>query len=230
MDELRATLVRALGAWRVWVLEMPCDEVAAMLEGTLGGAQVVSALPDSRPISCVDLRALGRHARTEGVPLVVDNTVVTCAGCPAVRLGAHLSYEPLSDDVTLVGISKDARRTLPEATGLLDALPELASERCAHARRALSARAETWHAKSDAAQVVAAYLRCHPRVAALRYPGLRGDPSFEVAARTLVGGFGPFVDYQLEDEPSWVRWEADDSDVHAQVLALEATLAPDMRT
>ncbi|MBR2682244.1 MAG: PLP-dependent transferase [Atopobiaceae bacterium] len=230
MDELHTTLMRALGAWRVWVLELPCDEVVAVLETVLGDARAVSALSDTRPISCVDLRAMGRQARAAGMYLIVDNTETTCAGCPAVRLGAHLSYEPLTDDVTLVGVSKDAQRMLSGLLQQLDALPELRLERCALMSDEITARANAWHETSDAAQVVAAYLRCHPRVRSLRYPGLRGDPSFEVAARTLVGGFGPFVDYQLKDQPAWVRWEANDTDAREQVMALEAMLASDTRS
>ena len=34
-------------------------------------------------------------------------------------------------------------------------------------------------------------------MAHVSYPGLKGDASFEVAARTLRGGFGPLVDVRL---------------------------------
>lgn len=82
-----------------------------------------------------------------------------------------------------------------------------------------------YRAASDVAQVVAAYLRCHPRVVEVRYPGLKGDPSFEVAARTLVGGFGPFVDYRVPASEGWVRWTAcPDDDPREAVLALEREL------
>ena len=82
-----------------------------------------------------------------------------------------------------------------------------------------------WHASSDEAQVVAAYLRCHPRVRELRYPGLRGDPSFEVAARTLQGGFGPYVDYRLEEGTPWHRIACMGADPRETVIALERALA-----
>ncbi len=83
---------------------------------------------------------------------------------------------------------------------------------------------ERWRAVSDAAQVVACYLACHPRVAQVRYPGLRDDPDFDLAARTLVGGFGPRVAYRVAAERDWRLWEADGRDARDQVMELETTL------
>lgn len=75
---------------------------------------------------------------------------------------------------------------------------------------------------SDAAQVIASYLVCHPRVLEVRYPGLKSDPSFNVAARTLQGGFGPIVDYRMDD--GWHRLVATEVDVRDQVMDLERKL------
>ncbi len=86
---------------------------------------------------------------------------------------------------------------------------------------------ERWRVLSDAAQVVANYLVCHPRVEAVRYPGLKSDPDFPRAANALVGGFGPRVAYRVAGDPAgeWRRWEADDRDARAQVMDLEVLLA-----
>ena len=82
---------------------------------------------------------------------------------------------------------------------------------------------ERWRALSDSAQVVANYLACHPRVEAVRYPGLKTDPDFPQAANELVGGFGPRVAYLAAGE--WRLWEADERDPRDQVMELEALLA-----
>ena len=89
---------------------------------------------------------------------------------------------------------------------------------------ALSSRLgrERWRVLSDAAQVVANYLACHPRVEAVRYPGLKSDPDFPRAANTLVGGFGPRVAYRVAGE--WRLWEADERDAREQVMELERAL------
>lgn len=88
-------------------------------------------------------------------------------------------------------------------------------------------RYRRFRATSDAAQVIASYLVCHPKVAEVRYPGLKADPSYSVASRVLQGGFGPFVDYRLVDENDdvWLRVEATEDDVRAQVMALERELS-----
>lgn len=81
---------------------------------------------------------------------------------------------------------------------------------------------ERWRVLSDAAQVVASYLACHPCVEAVRYPGLKSDPDFPRAANMLMGGFGPYVRYRVAGE--WRLWEADERDVRTQVMDLEARL------
>lgn len=105
-----------------------------------------------------------------------------------------------------------------EAAGApaLDALARLAGE----------LGPERWRATSDAAQVVACYLACHPRVAEVRYPGLKADPDFARAANELRGGFGPRVAFRVVGEGgAWHLWEAGARDFRAQVSELEALLA-----
>ena len=82
---------------------------------------------------------------------------------------------------------------------------------------------ERWRVLSDAAQVVANYLVCHPCAEAVRYPGLKTDPDFPRAANALVGGFGPRVAYRVAGE--WRIWEADTRDAREQVMELEVLLA-----
>lgn len=86
---------------------------------------------------------------------------------------------------------------------------------------------ERWRVVSDAAQVVASYLACHPRVEGVRYPGLKSDPDFPRAANELVGGFGPLVAYRAAGDPAgeWRLWEADARDAREQVMDLEVLLA-----
>lgn len=99
----------------------------------------------------------------------------------------------------------------------LDALTELAK----------SMLAGEWRACSDAAQAVACYLACHPRVAAVRYPGLTSDPDYQRASSTLRCGFGPWVDVCLAggEKPGWLRLDVTDADAPAWVCRLEELLA-----
>ena len=99
----------------------------------------------------------------------------------------------------------------------LDRLAELAK----------SMPAGEWRARSDAAQAVACYLVCHPRVAAVRYPGLTSDPDYQRASSTLRCGFGPWVDVCLAggEKPGWLRLDVTDADAPAWVCRLEELLA-----
>lgn len=84
-----------------------------------------------------------------------------------------------------------------------------------------------WRARSDAAQAVACYLACHPRVAAVRYPGLTSDPDYQRASSTLRCGFGPWVDVCPAggEKPGWLRLDVTDADASAWVYRLEELLA-----
>ena len=228
-EDVARGFARRLGAKRALVV---CGEVHGLLsciaELATGEPLFVTPLAED-PVSCPDLKALGRAAREEGRALIVDNTLPSVAGCPAVRLGAHAALEPLGEGVVLVGLSGDAERALPGLASLMDGLPQLDGAALDELRAAMDVRETTWHEASDVAQVVATYLVCHPRVTEVRYPGLRTDASFEVAARTLVGGFGPFVSYRVQGEPHWRRLSCEPCDPRELIGALEAELRPAIR-
>jgi hypothetical protein len=143
--------------------------------------------------------------------LVVDVSAVSCCGCAAVRWGAHLAVDDLSlvwepgagrPGLRVVGISRDAERTRPGIGTALDAAQAACIDEGwldAEARVALAHGVETLgerlRRRFDAAAAVAAFLSCHPRVAAVRYPGLADDACHETGAEILNGGFGPQVAY-----------------------------------
>ena len=51
---------------------------------------------------------------------------------------------------------------------------------------------------SENALRVASYLQAHPKVAWVRYPGLPGDPSHDLALKYLKGGFGGMVVFGIK--------------------------------
>ncbi len=82
---------------------------------------------------------------------------------------------------------------------------------------------DEWRVVSDVAQVVANYLRCHPRVEAVLYPGLKDDALFKDASTRLVGGFGPIVYVLLEGE--WHVLVCERQDAVNLVMMLEHSLS-----
>ena len=92
-------------------------------------------------------------------------------------------------------------------------------------RLACAMPAGEWRGRSDAAQTLACYLACHPRVSAVRYPGLTSDSSYREASSTLRCGFGPWVDVLLEGDVQWRRVDVTNADAPTWVMRLEAFLA-----
>lgn len=81
---------------------------------------------------------------------------------------------------------------------------------------------DRWHGASDVAQVVASFLRCHPRVEAVRYAGLKSDPLFQAASTSLECGFGPQVSYMVAGE--WRQVVCEVEDPKDAVMSLEHAL------
>lgn len=172
------------------------------------------------PVACADVRGLAAAAHEQGVASACDLSLVGMA-CAAVRLGVDLAFAPAATaDEALVWVARGEQGVVDAARGLLSTGREAGEAELA----LLEQRARTWHVSSDAAQVVASYLVCHPCVVGVAYPGLRSDPSYEIASRTLENGFGPLIDVRLVGEDSWRRVTCTPDDPLAQVTQLEQRL------
>ena len=154
--------------------------------------------------------------------LVADVRRFGCELSPACRLGAWLAIDedPGFSGFVVVGIAKDADErvvTLVEAVAA-DADKIQAAFGLDEAREA---RRASRHHANDAAAVIAAYLRAHPKVAEVRYPGLKDTEQFKIASTQLVGGFGPIVDFRTQELPDvWQRLKATEDDPKQQILNL----------
>ena len=213
VDDRLRTLARGLGAARVRVV--PCDAVVGLLDSSRG-------LLSASPVTCLDIRTAAREAHDAGRSLCVDVSACGPLGCPAVRLGADVAVS-LLDDIAAVGVARGVDDEL------VASLAAEAAESCDDAEKAPSlarARLDGWHRSSDAAQVVAAYLSCHPRVEKVSYPGLVTSADHRVAASTLVSGFGLYVDYvDVSGDGRWQRVDARGWDGITLVEQLENQLA-----
>ena len=183
------------------------------------------------PIGFADLRAQAADAHERGLPLVVENSLATSFGCPACRLGADVVVECLTrawPEGTGRCVALSASRVCPpDLRVALAALPSAVFDNTAVTSlvAALAAFPARRRREDDAAQVVAAYLSCHPLVVAVSYPGLKANPSFKAAASQLTGGFGPVVDYRIRGAAAWERVRCDAGDPKAQAVSLERRLS-----
>ena len=215
--EVVAEYVKMTGAGRARLVPVSfVDELLATL--IAGGASVVEPLAGV-PVEVCDIK--GRAAA--GELLVADVRAIGAEFSPACRLGAELAVaaDARVPGYVVVCMRKCCIPWVAEAVEAKACSAEDVTVAATGAEEQASARVSR-HAASDAAQVVAAYLACHPRVEAVRYPGLKADPSFSRATSQLVGGFGPYVDYTWKESPGeWHRFTATDEDVRTQIINFE---------
>lgn len=179
------------------------------------------------PLSCRDIGKEEQAARLAGKLLAVNVSSVGLIGCAALRRGAAIVFDEVFPHICVVvgsqntsdlGGGAELLRSLMPELGLPQdearAWDEASARTVSRARNKAGVWDETraWdeiqqqdevlclkHRRlNDAAQVVASYLRCHPRITKLYYPGLRSDSSFTTAAAQLNGGFGPLLDFELD--------------------------------
>ncbi len=212
-----AEYVKMTGAGRARLVPVSyVDELLATL--IAGGASVVEPLAGV-PVEVCDIK--GRAAA--GELLVADVRAIGAELSPACRLGAELAVaaDARVPGFVVVCMRKCCIPWVAEAVEAKASSTEDVTVAVTGAEEQASARVSR-HAASDAAQVIAAYLTCHPRVEAVRYPGLKTDPSFARATSQLVGGFGPYVDYMWKESPGeWHRFSATDEDVRTQIINFE---------
>lgn len=170
---------------------------------------------DVASVRVADLPALASEAASQRRALVTDNTLLTACGCNPLALGAQACLEELGrldrqdGPSVLCAVSVGSSRVRGRARACD---PQLASS-VLEATRAhdagLSAAELSWlearlealparvRAANDAAMATAEYLRCHPLVSRVLYPGLPEAPDHELAASELRFGFGPVVGFDL---------------------------------
>lgn len=175
-------------------------------DGVFDGVRLVLLETPSNPgLDVCDIEALARRAHAAGALLAVDNTTATPLGQRPLELGADMVIA--SDTKALSGHSD----VLLGHVSVLDA--ELA-RRLVHARTlsgSIPGPFETWLAhrsmgtldlrlarQAENAAALVDALREHPAVSGVRWPGLPGDPSHELAQRQMRRWGGVFG-FELAD-------------------------------
>lgn len=155
-------------------IDIAAESACEALESILGITDYeLIELLTLTPVSCADVASLAHAAHERGALLAVDATLADPGAAAPLTLGADIVVRQTgSGSFALKG------SLAPFAEGAPEQIP---------------APSQAWRASSDVALAFASYLACHPKVGEVRYPGLKSDPSFETAARTLIGGFGPYL-------------------------------------
>ena len=160
--------------------------------------------PTNPMLKMVDIAALAKAAHARGLLVVVDNTFMSPYFQRPLELGAdivvHSSTKYInghSDVVGGVAVVKDS--ALAERMGFLsNAIGPVCGPFDAFlAMRSLKTLAVRMRAHGENAMVVAEYLKTHPKVEKVIYPGLAEHPQHALAKRQM-SGFGGMVSFVIK--------------------------------
>lgn len=189
----------------------PEDALAPALEQ--GGAGLVLVESPTNPLlHVIDIAAVAEIAHRFGVRLAVDNTFASPYLQSPLALGAdlviHSTTKYLGGHSDVVGggvvtndpgLHQELRFVQNAAGGVpgpFDAWLVL---------RGIKTLAVRMQRHCQSAARVAAFLRQHPAVRAVHYPGLPDHPGHALAARQMHGGFGGMVSFVAEGGESAAR-------------------------
>ncbi|WP_169726178.1 PLP-dependent transferase [Atopobium fossor] len=175
------------------------------------------------PLYCADARSDIAVVHKQGKLALYDLRELgfgALTGVPVARLGADIiivaTDVPKQFIVLLSGEGLNLCGQL-EATGAV----RLSTDELENYQKL--ARTQ-WRKLSDVASIVASYLQAHPKIAEVRWPGLKTDSSFKIAAQTLEGGFGARIDWRVKNSSQWHSYFAQAQDWQVQVLEFECKL------
>ena len=187
---------------------------AAVEREPLAGVKLVWVETPSNPgLDLADLRAVAQRAHDAGALLVVDNTTMTPIGQRPLELGADaivssdtkavnghsdaLFGHVASRNADLMAGVRDWRRICGAIPGAFEAWL---------VQRGLDTLEVRFSRMCDSARHLAERFAQHPKVRAVRYPGLPSHPAHELARRQMPGGFGPLIGITLADADSAERF------------------------
>ncbi len=213
-DHVVATQVLYGGTYSLFHTELPkfgiattfvdfndLDAVAAAIQPN---TKILYVETISNPLMEVaDLAKLADLAHSHGVKLYVDNTFASPVLCQPLQLGADVSIHSATkylnghSDVT-AGIVVGHREFIKRAAGIGTTYGPTLSPFDAwlvlRGIRTIGLRMERHCAN---ALELARYLEQHPKVTLVHYPGLESSAFKAVADRTLTGGYGGMLSFEV---------------------------------
>ncbi|GGQ63031.1 cystathionine gamma-lyase [Streptomyces flaveolus] len=161
--------------------------------GLLDGARLLWIETPSNPgLDVCDVRRLVEAAHARGALVAVDNTLATPLGQRPLELGADFSVASGTKQLTghgdillgyVTGRDAEAMAAVRRWRKIVGAVPGPMEAWLAH--RSIATLQLRVDRQNATALKVAEALRERPEVTGLRYPGLRDDPSHEVASRQM---------------------------------------------
>lgn len=203
---IRRLLLQVLQPWGVRVKQVDMTSLPAVSSELEDDTRLVWIETPSNPLlQITDVAGVAELAHEAGAQVLCDATWAPARLLPALELGADIvlfattKYLAGHSDV-LGGVL-----VLPEEGDLLERIRLLQKTEgavpspfdCWLALRGIKTLPYRIRGHLENAGRVAAFLRDHPRVARLHYPGLPEHPGFELAGRQM-NGFGGMLSFQVE--------------------------------
>jgi cystathionine gamma-lyase len=185
-------LVRAqLEAYGIAVRTAPTRADAQL--GELDGARLLWIESPSNPgLDVCDIRRLVEAAHARGALVAVDNTLATPLGQRPLELGADFSVASGTKQLTghgdlllgyVTGRDAEAMAAVRRWRKIVGAIPGPMESWLAH--RSIATLELRVDRQNASALALAEALRGRPEVSGVRYPGLPGDPSHDVASQQM---------------------------------------------
>lgn len=205
-------LTRVMSGWGLEVSSVDMTDPGALAGAMRPNTRMVWVETPSNPLlKVVDIAAVAAVAHGADATLVVDNTFATPYLQRPLELGAdvvvHSVTKYLGGHSDLIGgavVTDDPGlaerlRFLQNAVGAVPGPMD-----CYLALRGIKTLAVRMEAHCRSAGRIAEFLRGHPRVRAVHYPGLADHPGHTVAARQMRG-FGGMVSFEVADADAAIR-------------------------
>ena len=200
-------VARVLGEWDVTFDAVDMTDLGEVESAIREQTRLVWVETPTNPLlRIVDIEAVAALARGAGAWLAVDNTFATPYLQRPLELGADLvvhsttKYLGGHSDVVggaIVTNDDDLHERLAFLQNSAGAVPGPFD--CYLVLRGVKTLAIRMQAHCRGARRVAEFLREHPRVAAVHYPGFEDHPGHEVAKRQM-DDFGGMVSFELASE------------------------------
>jgi cystathionine beta-lyase/cystathionine gamma-synthase len=170
-----------------------------------GTAAVFIETPSNPTMRVLDIAAAAQSAHAAGALLIVDNTFLTPYFQRPLELGADIVVHSATKYLaghndTLAGVVVVADSGLAERIATLRCtiggpLAPFDSWLCLRGLKTLAVRLERQAASAD---ILAHWLRAHPGVGDVYYPGFEDHPGFAVSTRQ-ASGHGAMIAFRVED-------------------------------
>jgi cystathionine gamma-lyase len=161
--------------------------------------------PGNPLMSITDIGAVAGLAKKHGVLLAVDNTLASPALTRPLEHGADIvmhsatkyigGHSDVLGGALVIGSKElcDRLYFIQNATGAV--LGPLESFLCSRGLKTLELRMRE-HSKT--ALAIAEFLKSHPQVDRVLYPGLPTHPGHDIARRQMMGGFGGLLSFEAK--------------------------------